>query len=47
MVYIGVFPDALIYLCWEYAFRHLPTIIAISSLYFMPIMSLLLGWLLF
>ncbi|AJI46162.1 DMT family transporter [Francisella tularensis subsp. novicida] len=44
VVYIGIFPGALGYLFWGYAFRHLSATIAISFLYFMPIISLFLGW---
>lgn len=44
VIYIGVFPGALGYLFLGYAFRNIPTTVAISSLYFMPIISLFLGW---
>ncbi len=44
VIYIGVFPGALGYLFWGYAFRNIPATVAISSLYFMPIISLFLGW---
>ncbi|MBY7733589.1 DMT family transporter [Francisella philomiragia] len=43
VIYIGVFPGALGYLFWGYAFRNIPATVAISSLYFMPIISLFLG----
>ncbi|AJI54675.1 eamA-like transporter family protein [Francisella philomiragia] len=46
VIYIGVFPGALGYLFWGYAFRNIPATVAISSLYFMPIISLFLGWIL-
>lgn len=46
VIYIGVFPGALGYLFWGYAFRNIPATVAISSLYFMPVISLFLGWIL-
>ncbi|WP_191092603.1 DMT family transporter [Francisella sp. SYW-9] len=44
IIYIGVFPGALGYLFWGYAFRNLKATVAIASLYFMPIISIFLGW---
>ncbi|MED7789566.1 DMT family transporter [Francisella sp. 19X1-34] len=45
IIYIGVFPGALGYLFWGYAFRNLKATVAIASLYFMPIISIFLSWL--
>lgn len=45
IIYIGVFPGALGYLFWGYVFRNLKATVAISSLYFMPIISIFLSWL--
>ncbi|MED7818486.1 MULTISPECIES: DMT family transporter [unclassified Francisella] len=44
VIYIGVFPGALGYLFWGYAFKNLKATVAIGSLYFMPIISIFLGW---
>lgn len=44
VVYIGMFPGALGYLFWGYAFKHLRATVAVASLYFMPIISIFLGW---
>ncbi|BCD90540.1 hypothetical protein fh0823_06790 [Francisella halioticida] len=44
IIYIGIFPGALGYLFWGYAFKNLKATTAIASLYFMPIISIFLGW---
>jgi drug/metabolite transporter (DMT)-like permease len=45
IVYMGVFPGALSYLLWGYAFKHVKISIASSALYVMPIFTLFMGWL--
>lgn len=44
IIYMGIFPGALSYLLWGYAFKHLKVSIAASSLYVMPLFTIFLGW---
>lgn len=46
VVYLGIFPAALGYICWTYALTQMPVTRAASFLYFMPFAATLLGWLL-
>ncbi|WP_018298567.1 DMT family transporter [Fangia hongkongensis] len=45
IIYMGVFPGAIAYALWAYAFKHIKASIASSTLYVMPISSLFLAWL--
>lgn len=44
VVYLGVFPAAIAYLCWNYALAYLPVAQVVNYLYFMPIIATYLGW---
>jgi drug/metabolite transporter (DMT)-like permease len=46
VVYLGIFPAAIAYLCWNYALAEMPASQAVNFLYFMPLIATLLGWLL-
>ncbi|WP_151192773.1 DMT family transporter [Cysteiniphilum sp. JM-1] len=43
IVYMGVFPGAIAYLLWGYAFKHIKAAAASSALYLMPIFTLILA----
>lgn len=43
-IYLGVFPAALGYLAWSYVLMAIPASRAVSFLYFMPFLALVLGW---
>lgn len=45
VAYLGVFPAAFAYICWNYALAKIPAARAASFLYFMPFVATLLGWL--
>lgn len=45
-VYLGVFPGAVAYACWAYVLSRMPAGRATSSLYLVPPIALLIGWLL-
>jgi len=45
VVYLGLFPGVLAYICWGYTLSKIPVIRATSFLYFMPFLATLLGWL--
>jgi len=44
-IYLGVFPTALAYITWAYALSRISASRAAASLYAMPIIASLLGWL--
>lgn len=46
VVYLGVFPAAVGYICWGYALAEISAARAMSFLYFSPFVATLLGWLL-
>lgn len=46
VVYLGIFPGALAYTCWTYALNHSMACKTASFLFFMPAVSIILGWLL-
>jgi drug/metabolite transporter (DMT)-like permease len=45
MVYLGVFPTAIAYVTYAYAFSHLPAARAASFLYVIPVMAYVIAWL--
>lgn len=46
VIYLGIFPAAIAYVCWSYALSAIPASRCASFLYFMPVIATLLGWLL-
>jgi drug/metabolite transporter (DMT)-like permease len=44
MLYLGVFPTALGYVTYAYAFSRLPASRAVSFLYLIPVMAYLIAW---
>lgn len=46
IAYLGIFPAAIGYVAWNYALAEIPASRAVSFLYFMPFLAMLLGWLL-
>jgi drug/metabolite transporter (DMT)-like permease len=46
VIYLGIFPAAIGYLCWSYVLKEMPAVRAMSFLYFVPFVSTLLGFLL-
>ena len=44
MVYLGVFPTAIAYVTYAYAFSRLPASRAVSFLYLIPVMAYLIAW---
>jgi drug/metabolite transporter (DMT)-like permease len=44
-VYLGVFPGAVAYACWAYVLSRLPAGRATSSLYLVPPIAVIIGWL--
>jgi drug/metabolite transporter (DMT)-like permease len=44
MVYLGVFPTAIAYATYAYAFSRLPASRAVSFLYIIPVMAYLIAW---
>jgi drug/metabolite transporter (DMT)-like permease len=45
MVYLGVFPTAIAYVTYAYAFSRLPAARAASFLYVIPVMAYVIAWL--
>ena len=45
MVYLGVFPTAIAYVTYAYAFSRLPASRAVSFLYLIPVLAYLIAWL--
>jgi len=45
VIYLGVFPAAVGYIAWSYVLAEIPASRAVSFLYFMPFVAMLLGWL--
>lgn len=45
VIYLGIFPAAIAYVAWSYALAEMPASRAANFLYFMPLISTLLGWL--
>lgn len=45
VIYLGVFPAAMGYLAWSYVLKEMPISRAVSFLYFMPFVAMLMGWL--
>jgi drug/metabolite transporter (DMT)-like permease len=43
-IYLGIFPAAIAYVAWSYALAEMPASRASNFMYFMPIISTLLGW---
>jgi drug/metabolite transporter (DMT)-like permease len=44
-IYLGIFPAAIAYVAWSYALNEMPASRASNFMYFMPVISTLLGWL--
>jgi drug/metabolite transporter (DMT)-like permease len=44
MLYLGVFPTALGYVTYAYAFSRMPASTAVSFLYLIPVMAYLIAW---
>lgn len=44
MAYLGVFPTAVAYVTYAYAFSRMPASLAVSFLYLIPIMAYLIAW---
>ncbi len=44
MVYLGVFPTAVAYVTYAYAFSRMPASRAVSFLYLIPVMAYLIAW---
>jgi drug/metabolite transporter (DMT)-like permease len=44
-VYLGVFPGAVAYACWAYVLSRMPAGRASSSLYLVPPIAVIIGWL--
>jgi drug/metabolite transporter (DMT)-like permease len=45
VIYLGIFPAALGYVCWSYVLANLPASKASAFLYALPIVATLMGWL--
>ncbi len=45
MVYLGVFPTAIAYVTYAYAFSRMPAARAVSFLYLIPVLAYLIAWL--
>ena len=45
VIYLGVFPSAMGYMLFNYAYTHMPASKATASLYLIPFFSLVFGWL--
>jgi len=45
-IYMGIFPAAIAYLLWSFVLTHMPASRAASFLYFLPVVTIILGWLL-
>ena len=44
IVYMGLFPGAIGYVCWSYVLSRLPASVAGSYLYFIPALATLIAW---
>ena len=44
MIYLGVFPTAIAYVTYAYAFTRMPASRAVSFLYLIPVMAYLIAW---
>jgi len=44
MAYLGVFPTAVAYVTYAYAFSRMPASVAVSFLYLIPVMAYLIAW---
>lgn len=44
MVYLGVFPTAVAYVTYAYAFARMPASVAVSFLYLVPALAYLIAW---
>lgn len=44
MVYLGIFPTAIAYVTYAYAFSRMPASRAVSFLYLIPVMAYLIAW---
>ena len=44
-LYLGVGPSAIAYLCWAYVVSRIPVSRAVSYLYLVPALALVIGWL--
>jgi drug/metabolite transporter (DMT)-like permease len=44
MVYLGIFPTAIAYVTYAYAFSRMPASLAVSFLYLIPVMAYLIAW---
>ena len=45
MLYLGVFPTAIAYVTYAYAFSRMPAARAASFLYVIPVMAYVIAWL--
>ena len=45
MVYLGVFPTAIAYVTYAYAFSRMSAARAVSFLYLIPVLAYLIAWL--
>lgn len=43
-VYLGIFPAAISYAAWNYALAAIPASRATNFMYFMPVISIIIGW---
>lgn len=46
VIYLGIFPSAIAFVAWSYALNEMPASRAANFMYFMPLISTLLGWVL-
>lgn len=44
VIYLGVFPASIAYLCWSYVLKNLPVSLAVSYTYVLPFVAALIGW---
>lgn len=45
VIYLGIFPAAIAYLLWSYVLAKMPATKAVSYLYLVPLITVLMGWL--
>lgn len=45
VIYLGVFPAAIAYVCWSYVLSHMPASRAVGYQYAIPLVTTLMGWL--
>ncbi len=44
IIYMGIFPGAIAYLCYSYAFTHMSASLGVSYSYSIPFIATLMGW---